>query len=282
MSTEAIGGGGAGAPPSEFARAGRALLVQWRVFKAVFLREAGVRRGQAYGLGWLLGSLEPLMMIAALGLLFYINSRAPPYGSNTLLFLANGVFPLYVVLYTSVRVRGPASQLSTGRFPLEMPLDEILAQALLHLLSTIITAVAFFAGMAFYGVREAIPHDLGALVGSIFFLFLLGLGVGVFNAAIARIFPFWSILWSGVVRCVYHFSGLYYVIDYFAPRSRLIYAANPITYGINWFRHAFYSFFPDTLSDPSYLIICALSAIVIGFSLERVFRREYMRGERFR
>jgi capsular polysaccharide transport system permease protein len=283
MSAEAAGGRGgwSGSAPPDLAKAWRAAVVQWRVFSAVFIREAGMRRGQAYGLGWLVGALEPLMMIAALAALFSVTNHQPAYGPNMLLFLGTGVFPLYVFLYTSIRVRQPATLITSGRFPLEMPLDEILVHALLHMISTLIVAIAFFAGLAFAGIHDAVPHDIPALFGSTLALYLFGVGVGIFNAAVSRIFPFWSILWSGTVRLIYHFSGLYYVIDFFSPRARQFFAANPITHGLNWFRHAFYPFYPDTSSDGGNVMIWALISILLGLCLERAFRREYMRGERF-
>jgi capsular polysaccharide transport system permease protein len=279
VSDEAVGGGPA-SPSDEWRGVLRAVTVQGRVFFAVFLRESAMRRGQAYGLGWLLGALEPLLMLGALTLLFTVTNHTAGYGTNMILFLATGIFPLYMFLYTSIRVRSPATLLSGWRFPLEMPLDEILAHFVLQVIATTIVGVAFLTVLLIYGVHDAMPFDVPTLLGSSATLFLFGLGVGIINVAIARIFPFWAILWSGMVRLLYHFSGLYYVIDYFSPKARSYFSANPITHGVNWFRHAFYPYYPTTSSSAGYVLFCALASLFLGLCLERLLRREHLRGER--
>jgi capsular polysaccharide transport system permease protein len=280
MSDAAFGGGGTLGPRAAMAQVRWALVVQWRVLAATFLREAGVRRGQSIAFGWLLGTIEPLMIIAAIGALLTLTSREPEYGSSNLLFIGTGVFPMYIVIFTSIRVREPMSLINHGRYPLEMPLDEILVHAFLHMISTLIVAVAFFTALALYGVHDAVPSNVGTLFASTGVLFLLGIGLGAVNAAIIRLFPLWAILWSGFVRALFHFSGLYLVVDRFPPNVRQYFAINPLTHGLNWFRHAFYPFYSDAVTDRGYVLFWAVAMLTIGLALERVLRREYRRGER--
>jgi capsular polysaccharide transport system permease protein len=258
----------------------RALGVQRRVLVALFIRESGMRRGQAYGLGWLLGAVEPLLIIGVVGTLFSITNHAPAYGSSMLLFVGTGVFPMYIFLYTSIRVREPVALAHAGRYPAELPLDEIAVHAALHLIATLIVAFAFFGGLVLMGVRDAAPSDVPTLIASSATLFLFGVGMGVVNAAVARIVPFWSIIWAALVRILFHFSGLYFVVDYFSPPARSVFELNPLTHGLNWFRHAFYPFYADTASDSHFVMACALGALFFGLTSERVLRREYLRGER--
>ncbi len=278
--SDATAGSGPALSPTSFAQVRRALTVQRRVLTALFMREAGIRRGQAYGLGWLLGAVEPLLIIGVVGTLFSITNHAPAYGSNMLLFVGTGVFPMYIFLYTSIRVREPVALAHAGRYPAELPLDEIAVHAALHLIATMVVAVAFFGGLALMGVREAVPCDVPTLLASSTTLFIFGVGMGVVNAAIGRIVPFWSIAWSALVRILFHFSGLYFVVDYFTPKARSYFEINPLTHGLNWFRHAFYPFYSDTAADSHFVMACALAAVFFGLTSERLLRREYLRGER--
>jgi capsular polysaccharide transport system permease protein len=279
VSDATIGRGGAPFP-SPYDQVLRALTVQRRVLVALFMREAGMRRGQAYGLGWLLGAVEPLLIIGVVGSLFSITNHAPAYGSNMLLFVGTGVFPMYIFLYTSIRVREPVALAHAGRYPTELPLDEIAVHAALHLIATMIVAIAFFGGLALLGVHDAIPSDVPTLIASSSTLFAFGVGMGIVNAAIARIIPFWSIAWSALVRILFHFSGLYFVVDYFTPNARWFFEINPLTHGLNWFRHAFYPFYSNAASDSHFVLACALAALFFGLTTERVLRREFLRGER--
>jgi capsular polysaccharide transport system permease protein len=279
--TDIASGGGRGDAPPPFAQVLWALTVQRRVLTALFLREAGLHRGQAYGLGWLLGAIEPMLIIGVVGTLYTITNHAPAYGSSMLLFVGTGAFPLYIFLWTSIRVREPMAFAHAGRYPAEVPLDEIIVRAALHLIATLLVAFLFFGGLAYFGAHDAIPSDVPTLVAASSTLFLFGVGMGIVNNAVSRILPFWSIAWSGLVRVLFHFSGLYYMIDYFTPNTRRWFELNPLTHALNWFRHGFFPFYSDVASDKNYVLAWTLGSLFVGLALERIMRREFKRGERF-
>ncbi len=277
MSETTLGGGGRAL---DFSDVRRALAVQARVLAALFLREAGIRHRQPFAIGWLLSSVEPLIMLSVISFLVTVTNHAPSYGQNMVLFVATGVFPLFIFLFTSLRVREPTNFVIPGRYPLELPLDEIIVHAVLQLISTLIVAFIFFGAMAAFGVVNAIPYDVPTLIESTSALFFFGLGVGIVAAVLTRIFPIVQVVWVILVRTTFHFSGLYFVIDYFKPSARQFFQINPVTHGINWFRHAFYPFYPDTSANPAYILFWGLVAFFLALALERMLRREHLRGER--
>ncbi len=257
---------------SELQFAATALQVWTRVLGALFYREAEMRRGKAFALGFVAAGLEPLIIIAAIGTLFTVIGRAAPYGSNLLLFIGTGVFPIYLFIHTSMRIREPLGW-RFGRYPVETSLDHVLVHALLHCLSSSAIAVLYFGGLYLFGVREAMPFDLFRAIEALAAIFLFGVAMGIVNSVVARLIPFWNTLWPGLARAALHFSAPYFVADYLSPNIRRWFALNPILHGVNWFRHAFYPMYPNIIDSHEYILLGGLIALTLGLVLERVFRR---------
>ena len=252
-----------------------ALRNQYNVLSALLFREAGMRHGQNFTLGYLASGIEPLVIVATIGLLFSALSRTPPYGSSLLLFIGTGVFPIYLFIHTSLRLRQPLNAVAQRqRFPIERPFDHILVHALLHLVSSALVAIVFFAGLyMFLGVNAAIPGDPIAAVLSLLVVLMLGIATGILNSVIARIVPAWDLLWPGIARASLHFSGPYFVAAYLTPDTRWYFALNPVIHGVNWFRHAFYPFYPNELTDHAYIITFTAVLLFLGLLLEAGTRR---------
>ena len=252
-----------------------ALRNQFNVLSALLFREAGMRHGQNFTLGYLASGIEPLVIVATIGLLFSALSRTPPYGSSLLLFIGTGVFPIYLFIHTSLRLRQPLNAVAQRqRFPIERPYDHILVHAVLHLVSSALVAFVFFGGLyLFLGVNAAIPGDPITAVVSLLVILLLGIATGVCSSVIARILPAWDLLWPAIARASLHFSGPYFVAAYLPPTSRDYFALNPVIHGVNWFRHAFYPFYPNQLTDHSYIMAVTLVLLFFGLLLEAGTRR---------
>lgn len=247
----------------------RALRTEMRVLSALVFREAETRRGRRFAMGYLATGIEPLMVVLTIGMVFYTINRQAPYGTSLILFIATGVFPIYLFIHTSMRLR---SALAPGshrkRYPIETSLDHILVHAALHFISIGVVTVLFFAGMYWWGVNDALPWDpLTALMAAAI-VFLFGVGAGIINAVIARLFPLWDTLWPALARGSLHFSGPYFVAAYLAPNIRWYFAINPVIHAVNWFRDAFYFFYPNELTEPLYPLTCAIVMIVLGLLLE--------------
>ncbi|KPF89071.1 ABC transporter permease [Novosphingobium sp. AAP93] len=247
-----------------------ALRTQFNVLSALLFREAGMRNGQNFTLGYLASGFEALVFIATIGLVFSALSRTPPYGSSLLLFIGTGVFPIYLFIHTSLRLRQPWSAVSRRqRFPIERPFDHILVHTVLHLLSSALVAIFFFGGLyMFYGVRAAVPSDPVTAVVSLLVVLMLGVATGICNSVIARIIPVWDLLWPSIARATLHFSGPYFVAAYLSPNVRWYFGLNPVTHGVNWFRHAFYPFYPNELTDHVYIMTFTAVLLFFGLLLE--------------
>jgi capsular polysaccharide transport system permease protein len=250
-------------------RWGLALRNQLNVFPAVFFRESESRQGRSFALGYLASGIEPLLVALVLAILFSVLSRNAPYGRSLMLFLATGVFPIYLFIHTSLRMR---QSVGLGkrrvRYPLERPLDHVFVNAVLHLMTSSAMAVLFFGGLYLLGVPEALPEKPLVAFEALLTVFLLGLGMGLTNSVIVRILPIWDVFWPVVVRLALHFSGLFYVVAFLPPNVRGYFAYNPLLHGTNWFRHAFYPFYPDLVSNENYVLMWAFSLFTFGLLLE--------------
>lgn len=252
----------------------RALWSQWQVLAALFYREAETRRGRSFALGYLADAVEPLIIIGTIGLLFSVIARTPPYGPNLLLFLGTGVFPIYLFIHTSMRIRQPlGAGVHRNRYPIENPIDHVLAHGLLHLISSALVSILFFTALYLGGVKAAMPYDLGTAIEALGALFLLGIAMGIFNSVVARLFPLWDVIWPAFARASLHFSGPYFVAAYLRPNERWFFEFNPIIHGVDWFRHAFYPFYPDQLTNVRFLLLTAFVLLTVGLLLEAGTRR---------
>lgn len=256
-------------------RARSALRAQLDVLSGLFFREAEMRQGRSFALGYLAAGIEPLVIVATIGLLFSTLSRTPPYGKSLLLFLGTGVFPIYLFIHTSLRLRQPlAAGLHRIRYPIEQPLDHIFVHAVLHVLSSATVALLFFWALYYWGgVNEALPFDPMMAVSALAVILLLGIAMGILNAVVARMVPVWDILWPAFARASLHFSGPYFVAAYLTPDKRWYFGLNPLIHGVNWFRQAFYPFYPSQLTDRGYILMTAFVALTVGLLLEAGTRR---------
>lgn len=268
------GGDGRGSH-SRLADVRLALRNQFNVFSALLYREAETRHGQSFALGYLIAGIEPLVIVATIGVLFSALSRTPPYGHSLLLFLGTGVFPIYVFIHTSLRIRQPLNGLhQRNRYPIERPLDHLMVHAVLHVVSSAAVAVLFFLGLYWFGgVEAAVPFDPITAVAALATIFMLGLAMGIFNAVFARLVPVWDVIWPAVARASLHFSGPYFVAAYLPPTQRFYFGLNPVMHGVNWFRSAFYPFYPQALTDKGYLLLVAAVMLTLGLLLESGTRR---------
>lgn len=268
------------ASPVALTERGRVALAarrQWLVLSAMIRRESQVRHGTSINFGFLLGMLEPLVIIGAICLLFHLLNRPPIYGNSMILFVATGVFPVYLFIHTSGKVQEPLHAARSGLYPIEAVLDGVLAHATLHAVVSAAVAILFFAALYVGGERQAAPYDTGAAVKALLVIYGFGVGVGIINVVIGQAFPLWGVIWPALSRASVHFSGIYYVVDYFPPEVRSKFAMLPMLHGVEWFRKAFYPFYPAVTLDRSFMIWGMFVSLFLGLLLQRVFRLQILR-----
>lgn len=246
---------------------------------AIFWHEADMHNGRRLILGYLAAGLEPLFIVLVLDLLFTMLGRHVPYGRSSLLFLGTGVYPIYMFIHTSIRMRHPLGRGKYRvRFAMERPLMVLFVNAIQHYITYMCVIVAFFGTLYAYGVDDALPYDPIRAFTAVTSVYLIGFGAGTINAVFGRMIPVWDLLWPGISRTVLHFSGLYYVAGYLRPTIRNYLLWNPILHGTDWFRMAFYPFYPAASSGAEVVMMTGLGLVTIGLLLES-YTRQYLEAK---
>lgn len=269
-------GDGAARPPRTPRPAPRlidAALTQWRVIRALIIRETRTRFGDAtLGYGWAL--IEPMGHILLLSLVFAVMMHGrPPIGTQFFIFYYTGIIPYHLFVHTSssmthaVTSNGPLLQL-----PLVRTFDVLVARGLLELVTDLIVAGVMLAGFVVVGIG-ALPDDGLGVAAALAAVWLLGCGVGFINAVATGFFKSWDKVWAQLTRLLYFCSGIFYVPGMMPDWVRDILAWNPLLHGVDWFRSSFFVEYEPHWLDRSYLVGLAVTTLLAGLALERVLRR---------
>jgi capsular polysaccharide transport system permease protein len=241
---------------------------------AIYFNEADMHHGRRLVLGYLAAGLEPLFIVLVLDLMFTMLARHVPYGHSSLLFLGTGVYPIYMFIHTSIRMRHSLGRSKFRvRFPMERPLTVLLVHGVQHFITYMTVITLFFGTLYGMGVTDALPENPLMALEAISGVYVIGFGMGIINAVIGRLVPMWDLAWPAISRTVLHFSGLYYVIGYLPPSVRKPLLWNPVLHATDWFRGAFYPFFPASGSSHTYVLMCGLALVAFGLLLESNMRQ---------
>ena len=248
-------------------------VIQLRVLAAVFSREIDVQSGRI-AFGFVLEILEPLFHIGVICLWHYLLRVQPVYGSSIVLFISTGIYPIFVFVHLSSRVRATSVSAGYRRFPIERPLDFIVSGTGMILFAYLLVGVVLFIGLAIFSTPQAIPFEWSAIIESLCALACLGFGIGLCNAVAQKLIPVWHYFWGAIARALILFSGALYVADFLPVYLRDILVWNPVLHAVELFRQGFYPYYPTLIYDGTYMWGCALAPIAVGLCLQRLFRRK--------
>jgi capsular polysaccharide transport system permease protein len=249
-----------------------AMRVQARVVFAIMLREMRTRFGRTK-LGYVWAIVEPILHLVTLGSVFaWLNHARPPLGNNLYLFYVSGLVPY--LMFSHVALQMISALTSSGaimQLPVVKQTDVIIAKALLTLATEIFVGILVFSGFALMGL-QGLPTDLLTCMQAVLVLWLFALGVGIINMVIAEFFHAWETVMGAVVQLMYFASGIYYAPTMMPAWVRDILVWNPMLQGIEWFRSGFYANYSPHWLDKPYLVIVAVSVLLVGIALQRALR----------
>lgn len=261
--------GQARSPLREFMTAVR----NWATVLGFLMAQQLGQRARGGKLSTLFMLAEPLLFIAMIyiirGVVRELDVR---YGTSLLLFLVSGFIPYFMFVRTSAR--GRAAQLRTRpQLPRINALDNFIAATIVTAMIWIVALVAMFFGMWLYGIEQARPASIAQCGTALALLVLLAVGVAQINAAIARFFPAWLLIYSVATRGMVFFSGVLHVADFYPLRVREWVVWNPLVHAIDLFRLGVYGRYPVLTMDEMYLVKCVVILLFIGFVAERATLR---------
>ena len=215
--------------------------------------------------------MEPAGVIAVFGSISYFLLRQPPYGPSTVLFHATGILPYYFFAQISARTRRFTAESDT-RLPCIHPLDEFLTLVLLEVIIMSFASVAVLGGLALFDLPLAAPYNPWACITAAFLVSVFACGFALVNAAITQVVEAWSSVLIISNRGMFLISGVFFVTDFMPPEIRWWLNLNPLSHGIMWFRKGVFPTYPTYSLDRNYLIVTAVSALLIGLIAERAMR----------
>jgi capsular polysaccharide transport system permease protein len=253
---------------------------QLRVIGALVRREMRVHFGERR-LGYLWAVLEPALHLFVLTTLFiYVFHRHVPIRSDFRLFFLSGLIPYFLYYRTASSM---TSAVSGNRNILRLPavkiFDVVLARGLVEFSTELTVGVVLFAGLYLFGVSEALPRDPLIAIEATLVILTFSFGVGMINIVLSAYIVNWSFIFGTFFGPLYLLSGIFFVVEEVPPPFRDYLLYNPAAHFLIWFRMAFYSDYPHTFLDRSYVIWVAVACLTIGLVLLRATRRKLLEPE---
>lgn len=246
-------------------------LGSWASMLGFLILQEFSARFRTFRAGAVLAMLEPILWIAAIVFIRgYLRRMEPHFGTSTTLFISSGILPYYVFVRLSVRSRVVRYD-AAHRFPHVTSTETWLASVVSEA-SLIFTAlVVWFTILWMFGVPGAVPVKPEQCVIALLLFAMLGIGMGLINAAIIRRFPMWQMIYAVPSRGLVFMSGAYYVVDLMPLRMRDVIVWNPLAHAIEWYRIGQYGDqYPHITLDRLYCITFAMVLLLIGVACHRL------------
>jgi capsular polysaccharide transport system permease protein len=247
----------------------RALATQLRVIGALMLRDMRTRFGKTQ-LGYFWAIAQPLIQIAFLVLIFSYINRHPPFGTSMALFFATGVLP-YNLYNGMSKAFFSLLDSNEGLFglPIVKPVDSLIARAALDTATAVLVMFITITTIIYeFDLPE--PVDLRLVAAAVLGLALVGFGLGIINAVIAKAFASWPTIYSMLTRPIFFSSGIFFVPERLPAPVREVLSYLPSMQGIELFRMGIYQGYRSSVLDIGYLFKVGLVLCLIGLCAERV------------
>jgi capsular polysaccharide transport system permease protein len=241
-------------------------LGNWRAVVGALMTRQVKGRFQASQMGLFLAFAEPFLLLGMIMLLrVFFKQKLASFGQSEMVFLSSGILPYYVFIRTSTRSRSSSRSGPSRRLPRASKTDLLVATIAADLVLFLSTMVVWFAILALLGLDEAVPHAIELCIEAVFFIALLGIGLGLITSAIASRIPIWNYIYGFCARLLIFLSGVFYIIDLLPLKSvRDDMALNPLAHGIVWFRLGLYGSYPSSILDTDYLMFWSGAILLVG------------------
>lgn len=254
---------------------GGPIQITTRNIWALVLRDMQTQFG-GRSLGYVWALLEPMGMIAVLGIIFYYVGHPAPLGESPILFFATGVIPLRTYSKTVMKVgKVPQTSKNLLYFPVIKPIDAFIAPVFLQITTMAVALMLFFVGFYLYD-GSGIPDDWFNTFVPFVFMAVYAFSLGMISAVLMHFFKFWDKIWKMLNRPTFILSGVFFLADSLPTSAQKLLYYNPFLHCIEWARSGFYASFESKFCDPTYIYTTMAILLFIALILERVCRRQIL------
>lgn len=248
------------------------LIFQYRVLKAIVLRDMSARYGQ-YRLGYLLGILLPIVGIAMIVVMFGFRGKVIPSNMPLGVFVVTG-YPLW---QTFQNMYGKVTNAAGSKDPLLMfpqitQLDLVLATIILEFATNTVVFTLMCAGVVVIFHNDAPTDPLGVLF-CYWGCMWMGAALGMILCALQRAAPLIVTFINTFLRLGMWMSGVVYAINRLPSWLWPYLRWNPILHLIEGCRSLWTPNFVAPIFDPAYVITIGFVLTTLGFVSERLSRR---------
>lgn len=237
-----------------------------RVIAALMMREMLTRYGRSAG-GYIWALAEPVGMIAVLSYVFSLATRTPAIGESFPLFFATGFMPFsfYAELagFSSTAISMNKQLL---KYPRVTPIDAIIARFLLQFFTLCVSSIIIFSGIIYFGEIHTI-YNYPAMIKSVVYASLLGLGIGSTNAVIFAYFPTYQNVWKIATRPLFLISGIFFLFGEMPGPVQNILWYNPLIHVVGLMRTGFYPAYDASYVSELYVFGMGMFYVTVGFFL---------------
>ena len=248
------------------------LAVQYRVIRAVMLRETRTRFGRNR-LGYLWAFSESLFWVLTFAGIHSVMGASVPSGMEMLAFFATGIITF--ILFRSTVTHCMAS-INGNRpllfYPQVRPLDIALARSLLEG-ATLVTVFVVLLGANGLLQGELKVDSLVRVISGLSLAWLLGVGLGMCFMGLSVYFPATERLVPILLRPLFLVSGLFFTANDLPPTLRDALLLNPILHAVELVRDGWFTEYQARYLDLPYLLGWILITGYLGLLVERMARR---------
>lgn len=253
-----------------------ALTVQGRVIAALILREVHTLYGNTR-LGYLWAIIQTAFNIAVFWLFREFLGVHAPHGMGMAVFLLCGFIPWYMFSDTISRcMKAVSANQALLTFPQVTELDLMVARLIVVWGTQLVCAMIILLVAAVLGQPMELRHP-GTLAATLFFAPLLGLGMGLVFASLARLWPTLERLVPILMRFLFFASGVFFQVSELPARFSTPLLLNPVAQIIEWQRYGFSASSAAPLYSTGYVVAWCLIALCLGLLLERYARGRVIR-----
>lgn len=253
-----------------------ALTVQGRVIYALVMREVHTLYGNTR-LGYLWAIIQTAFNIAVFWLFREFLGAHAPHGMGMAVFLLCGFIPWYMCSDAISRcMKAISANQALLTFPQVTELDLMLARVIVVWGTQLICALVILSLAAALGQPAELRHP-STLAATLFLAPLLGLGIGLVFASLARLWPTLERLVPILMRFLFFASGIFFQVSELPARFSGPLLLNPVAQLIEWQRYGFSASSSAPLYSMDYVAAWCLGSLCLGLLLER-----YVRGREVR
>jgi capsular polysaccharide transport system permease protein len=253
----------------------RTIHVWLNVINALLLRDIRMRAGKFYT-GYLAIFLMPFAHLGVVLAILVLMDRAPPVGTQPILFYGLSVLPFVIFVY-------PSRQISVGLlqnrpllyFPRVKVMDVIVARGLLETangmaVSGVVVLVLFLA------TGEFEPRDPMGVMNALLLTLYFGIAWGAYNSLFAFLFPFWMLFFNLFFPVLWLGSGILLNVHGLPAQFQHYLAFNPLLQCVEYIRYAYYEGYPGDILDVGYTFWFATCLFALALVIERLLRRNLL------